>query len=77
MPLESRDGEENGDELMSECTNQSDDGGQGAAEDSFSDSDASFALSSDDSMSMEDDDNQNDFIFDDIFGIEALLVTAP
>ena len=41
------------------------------ADDPFSDSDASFVLARDDSMLSEDDDNQNDFIFDDIFGLEV------
>jgi hypothetical protein len=57
------------DERMSECDNRND--GQGMADDPFSDSDASFVLARDDSMSSEDDDNQNDFIFDDMFGLEA------
>jgi hypothetical protein len=44
---------------------------QGVADDPFSNSDASFVLARDDSMSSEDDDDQNDFIFDDMFGLEA------
>jgi hypothetical protein len=44
---------------------------RGVADDPFSDSDASFMLARDDSMSSEDDDDQNDFIFDDMFGLEA------
>jgi hypothetical protein len=56
-------------ECMSERDNHND--GRGAADDTFSDSDASFVLARDDSMSSEDDD-QNDFIFDDIFGLEAM-----
>jgi hypothetical protein len=58
-------------EKMPERDNHND-GGQGLAEDPFSDSDASFVLARDDSMSSEDDDDQNDFIFDDIFGLEAM-----
>jgi hypothetical protein len=69
--VKSCDGEENADECMSECTDHND-GHQGATEDSFSDSKASFVLLSDDSRSLEDDDNQNNFIFDDIFGIETM-----
>ncbi len=42
---------------------------QGVADDPFSNSDASFVLARDDSMSSEDDDDQNDFIFDDMFGL--------
>jgi hypothetical protein len=56
-------------ERMSECDNHND--GRGTADDPFSDSDASFVLARDDSMSSEDDDDQNDFILDDIFGLEA------
>jgi hypothetical protein len=44
---------------------------QGIADDPCSNSDASFVLARDDSMLSEDDDNQNDFIFDDMFGWEA------
>jgi hypothetical protein len=57
------------DECISECDNHND--GQGAADDPFSYSDASFVLARDDSMSSEDDDDQNDFIFDDMFGLKA------
>jgi hypothetical protein len=48
------------DEHMSERDNHND--GRGTADDPFSDSDASFVLARDDSMSSEDDDDQNDFI---------------
>jgi hypothetical protein len=58
------------DEHMSERDNRND--GQGTADDPFSNSDASFMLARDDSMSSEDDDDQNDFIFDDMFGLEAM-----
>jgi hypothetical protein len=61
--VESRDANE----CMSECDNHND--GRGVADDPFSDSDTSFVLARDDSMSSEDNDNQNDFIFDDIFGL--------
>jgi hypothetical protein len=57
------------DECISECDNRND--GQGAADNPFPDSDASFVLAREDSMSSEDDDDQNDFIFDDMFGLEA------
>jgi hypothetical protein len=63
--VESRDANER----MSERDNHND--GRGAADDPISDSGASFVLARDDSMSSEDDDDQNDFIFDDIFGLEA------
>jgi hypothetical protein len=56
-------------EHMSERDNRND--GRGMADDPFSDSNASFVLARDDSMSSEDDDDQNDFIFDDMFGLEA------
>jgi hypothetical protein len=48
------------------CDNHND-GCRGTSDYPFSDSDANFLLASDDSMSSEDDDNQNDFILDDIF----------
>jgi hypothetical protein len=56
-------------EHMSECDNRND--GQGMADEPFSDSDESFVLARDDSISSEDDDDQNDFIFDYMFGLEA------
>jgi hypothetical protein len=56
-------------ECRSECDNHT--YSRGVADDPFSDSDASFVLARDDSMSSEDDDDQNDFIFDDMFGWEA------
>ena len=59
----------NANECMSECDNHT--YSQGVADDPFSNSDASFVLARDDSMSSEDDDDQNDFIFDDMFGLEA------
>jgi hypothetical protein len=65
--VESRDANE----CMLERDNHND-GGRGLADDPFSDSNASFVLARDDSMSSEDDDDQNDFIFDDIFGLEVM-----
>jgi hypothetical protein len=55
-------------ERMSERANQH--SNEGAADGPLSDGEASFAPSSDDSMSSEDDCDQNNFTFDDIFGLE-------
>jgi hypothetical protein len=56
------------DEPMSERAYQH--SNEGAADDPLSDGEASFAPSSDDSMSSEDDCDQYNFTFDDIFGLE-------
>lgn len=58
------------DEPMSERAYQH--SNEGAADDPLSDGEASFAPSSDDSMSSEDDCDQYNFTFDDIFGLEMM-----